>query len=322
MIKNKRILLTGGAGFIGTKIAEKYYLDNKILIYDSFRRNSLVHSNQLNHKNVTVMNGDVLDTKKLISAFDEFKPTHIIHLAAIAGIDNVISHPVETLRINVLGTINVLDVSLKYCDQIERFIDISTSEVFGSHAFKVEENENTNLAPVGEARWTYSISKLIGEHFVHAYNKEYALKTVSIRPFNIYGPGQVGEGAIHQFVNRAINNQQIQIHGDGDQIRSWCYIDDFIQGLSLCLEKNEAIGKTFNIGNPRGTVTISMLASLIVDAANSKSKIIYVPKHYADVELRIPNIDRAKEVLGYKPQVELIEGMSRTIEWYKANAEK
>lgn len=318
-MKNKRILLTGGAGFIGTKIAEKYYLENEIIIYDSFRRNSLMHSSQLNHENVTVVKGDILDTALLQETFERYRPTHVIHLAAIAGIDNVISHPVDTLRINVLGTVNVLDIALKYADEIERFVDISTSEVFGSYSYKSEETSNTNLAPVGEARWTYSISKLIGEHFVHAYQKEFGLKTVSIRPFNIYGPGQVGEGAIHQFAIRAIRDEEIQIHGDGDQIRSWCYIDDFIEGLCLCLEHTEAVGKTFNIGNPRGTVTISMLASLIVDISKSKSSINYVPKHYADVELRIPNIERAKEVLAYQPKVELQEGLARTIEWYKQN---
>ena len=318
-MKNKRILLTGGAGFIGTKIAEQYYLENEILIYDSFRRNSLRHSEELKHPNVSIVEGDVLNVNLLEKTFEEFNPTHVIHLAAIAGIDNVISHPVETLRVNVLGTVNVLDVAKKYANSIERFIDISTSEVFGSYAFKVEESGNTNLAPVGEARWTYSISKLIGEHFVHAYHKEFGLNTVSIRPFNIFGPGQVGEGAIHQFVIRAIRNEEIQIHGDGDQIRSWCYIDDFIQGLCLCLSNEDAIGKTFNIGNPRGTITIYMLADLIVKAAKSDSKIVYVPKNYADVELRIPNVDRAKEVLEYSPSIDLYEGILRTIEWYRDN---
>ena len=109
----------------------------------------------------------------------------------------------------------------------------------------------------------------------------------------------------------------MEIHGDGDQIRSWCYIDDFIEGVILCLEKEEAIGQAFNIGNPKGTTTISMLAKLIKEISGSNSKIIYVPKTYVDVELRIPSIDKAKTILGYNPKIELEEGIKRTIEWYR-----
>ena len=110
----------------------------------------------------------------------------------------------------------------------------------------------------------------------------------------------------------------LQIHGDGDQIRSWCYIDDFVDGILLCLNKKEAIGHSFNIGNPRGTVTISMLAELIKRIANSKSEIVYVPKNYVDVELRIPNVDKAKEILGYEPKYDLAKGLEKTIEWYRS----
>lgn len=97
----------------------------------------------------------------------------------------------------------------------------------------------------------YSVSKLAAEHLSHSYYKEYGMPVVTVRPFNIYGPGQVGEGAIHQFIVGAIADEQMQIHGDGDQIRSWCYVEDFIKGIMLCLEKEEAIGQSFNIGNPR-----------------------------------------------------------------------
>ncbi len=107
------------------------------------------------------------------------------------------------------------------------------------------------------------------------------------------------------------------MHGDGDQIRSWCYIDDFVDGVMLCLEKKEAIGKTFNIGNPRGTVTINALAELIVLLSNSNSRIVYVPKGYADVEIRIPSIKTAQEILDFNPRVNLRDGIIRTIEWYR-----
>lgn len=315
MIKNKRILLTGGAGFIGTKLCEVLSEKNKILIYDNLNRNSIKNTKLLDRDNIRLIEGDILDFQHIKEVVNEFKPQIIIHLAAVAGIDTVIRNPVNTMQVNMIGTYNILE-SIKNLN-IERFIDFSTSEVFGSYAYKVDEKHTTNLAPVGEARWTYSVSKLAGEHLAHSYYKQYGLPIVTVRPFNIYGPGQVGEGAVHHFVKRAIVNEEIQIHGDGDQIRSWCYIDDFVQGILLCIEKDEAVGNSFNIGNPKGTITISMLAKLVKDIAKSKSKIVYILKTYVDVELRIPSIDKAKEILGYIPKYDLEVGIERTINWYR-----
>lgn len=317
MIENKKVLLTGGAGFIGTKICGLLCEKNEILIFDNLNRNSIEKTDLLSKENVSLVQGDILDFPLIKAKIDEFKPNIVIHLAAVAGIDTVIKNPVKTMKVNMIGTYNVLEALRDNISNVERFIDFSTSEVFGSYAYKVDERSTTNLAPVGEARWTYSVSKLAGEHLAHSYHKEYGLPIVSVRPFNIYGPGQVGEGAIHQFVIRAINNEQMQIHGDGDQIRSWCYVDDFVNGIMLCLEKEEAVGHTFNIGNPRGTITIAMLAQIIKQIANSESEIIYVPKNYVDVELRIPSIQKAKEILGYEAKFDLVEGLEKTIEWYK-----
>lgn len=261
--------------------------------------------------------GDILDSNRLEAAVRLFDPDIVVHLAAIAGIDTVIRSPVQTMTVNMIGTYNVLSALKKYAAHLERLINLSTSEVFGSYAYKVEEESTTNLQPVGEARWTYAVSKLAGEHLAHSYYEEYRLPVVSVRPFNIYGPGQVGEGAIHQFVVRAIQNEEICVHGEGDQIRSWCYIDDLVSGLLLCMERKEAIGDFFNIGNPRGTITVSMLAQLVRKIANSSSVIRYVPKTYVDVELRIPSIEKARTKLGYQPVFDLPSGLKKTIEWYR-----
>lgn len=316
-MKNKKIFLTGGAGFIGSSICKLLCENNEILIYDNLSRNSIKDTSLLNKKNINLIQGDILNYPSLKKAVDDFRPNVIIHLAAIAGIDTVIKNPVNTMKVNMIGTYNILEAIKDYANSIDRFIDFSTSEVFGSYAYKVDENSTTNLAPVGDARWTYSVSKLAGEHLAHSYYKEYGLKVITIRPFNIYGPGQVGEGAVHQFIVRAIKNEKIQIHGDGDQIRSWCYIDDFISGIKLCIEKEEAVGNSFNIGNPRGTITIGMLAQLIKQIANSQSEIIYIPKNYVDVELRVPNINKAVELLDFKPKYDLFEGLKITIDWYR-----
>ncbi len=319
MITGKRVFLTGGAGFIGTRLCSLLCENNHVMLFDNLWRNSIERSGLLQHPNVELVTGDILDTEILNRTLKNFQPNVVIHLAAIAGIDTVIKNPVTTMKVNVIGTYNILE-AIKHKGELERFVDFSTSEVFGSYAYKVDETSTTNLAPVGEARWTYSVSKLAGEHLSHSYFKEYGLPAVSVRPFNVYGPGQVGEGAVHVFVTRALRGLDLQIHGDGDQIRSWCFIDDFVDGILLCLEKEEAIGHSFNIGNPKGTVTISMLAELIVRIAQSSSKIVHVPKGYVDVELRIPSIEKARKILGYEPRYNLTDGLIKTIEWYRANS--
>lgn len=318
VIKNKKIFLTGGSGFIGTKIVERLIEDNKIVVYDTLQRNSLKNTNMIEHPNLNLIKGDVLDFEKLK---DSIKGSEIvIHLAAIAGIDTVIKSPTKTMNVNYIGTSNVLK-AVNELENIFRFIDFSTSEVYGSYAYKRDESDVTTMGAVGEARWTYSISKLAAEHLTHSYHTEYGLPTISIRPFNIYGPGQVGEGAIHNFINRAISNEDILIHGDGDQIRSWCYVDDIVDGIMLCLENEQGIGQVFNIGNPRATTTILSLAEKIKSIAQSSSEIVFVPKNYVDVELRIPDIKKSKELLGYSPKIDLNEGLKRTIEWYRENSQ-
>ena len=317
-IKNKRVLLTGGAGFIGSTLASKLHKDNEILIYDNFHRDSLSDKG-LPSKHIKIVRGDVLDLPLLTKTSQDFKPQVVVHLAAIAGIDTVILNPINTMEVNMIGTLNLLKSLEKYSSKLERVLDFSTSEVLGAYAYKSTEKSSTNFAPVGEARWTYSISKVAGEHLVHSYYKVKGYPCVTIRPFNIYGPGQVGEGAIQIFIKNAVKNKTIQIHGDGDQIRSWCYIDDMLQGIEICLTKKKAVGEIFNIGNPKGTVTISSLAEKIITLCPTKSKIKYVPKNYVDVELRIPSIEKATELLGYVPKVDLNEGIKRTFAWYKKN---
>ena len=314
MIKNKKIVLTGGAGFIGTALINQLIEENEIVVYDTLQRNALKETNLLNHPNLILIQDNVLNGEKLKEAIDG--SNIVIHLAAIAGIDTVIKSPTMTMKVNMIGTYNVLEAAM-VLDNVECFVDFSTSEVYGSYAYKLGEGDTTTMGAVGEARWTYAISKLAGEHLAHSYYKEFGLPVVSLRPFNIYGPMQVGEGAIHAFITRALRNEDIQIHGDGDQIRSWCYVDDVVDGILLSLEKKEAIGHVFNIGNPKGTITILSLAQKIVDIYESKSEIVFVPKSYVDVELRIPDIEKAKKILGYMPKIDLDEGLRRTIDWYR-----
>ena len=314
MISNKRVLITGGAGFIGTSLALRLVDDNDIVIFDNLHRNAMKGTSLESHPRVTFIQGDVLDEAALNAAVEGCDI--VIHMASIAGVDTVMKNPVLTMKVSLLGTYNALEAAHR-SGQCERFIDFSTSEVFGRYAFRVTEGDATQLGAVGEARWTYAVSKLATEHLAMNYYKQYGLPALSIRPFNIYGPRQVGSGAVHHFIVRALRGEDLVIHNDGAQIRSWCYIDDIVDGILLSMVRDEAVGQTFNIGNPRSTVTIYHLAREIVRLAESSSALRHVEWNFPDVELRVPAIDKARELLGYEPEIDLHDGLLRTIAWYK-----
>ena len=315
-MEGKHIFITGGAGFIANTLIQRLIEKNRITVYDNFHRDTLTGSGFASHPNINVIKGDVLDAQLLTASMKGADV--VIHAAGIAGIDTVIKDPVRTMQVNMMGTANALEAA-KVNGIKERFIDFSTSEVFGSMAFKSSENDQTVAGSAGEARWTYAVSKLAGEHLAHAYYHQYKLPVVTIRPFNVYGPGQTGEGAIQIFIRRALKNEVIRIDGDGNQIRAWCYVDDFVDCLFCCLENPAAIGQSFNIGNARAVITILGLAQTVCRVLDSKSQIVFDPPLSADIALRIPSVDKTKDLLGFKAQIDLEEGIKRTAAWMKAH---
>jgi len=317
-LTGKRILITGGAGFIGTTLARTLVDANEILAYDNLHRDALGGTDLADHPNFTFQQGDVLDADALRTAAAGV--THIVHCAGIAGVDTVLQSPVRTMRVNMIGTFNALEAALATQDTLERLVDFSTSEVFGTQAFRVAETSVTVTGSVGEARWTYAVSKLAGEHMAHAYHAELGVPTTTVRPFNVYGPGQIGGGAIRAFIEAALAGRDLTIHGDGSQIRAWTYVDDMVEGTLLALEHPNAVGESFNIGNARSAVTIFDLAQRIKRLSGAGGEIVFQPLHYTDVELRIPNVDKARELLGFETAVELDEGLTRTIAWYRQRA--
>jgi UDP-glucose 4-epimerase len=316
MLENKTIFITGGAGFIANTLIKHYVASNKIVVYDNFHRDTLTASGLSDHPNVKIVKGDVLDFELLKNSMAG--ADIVIHAAGIAGIDTVIKNPVQTMRVNMIGTSNALEAA-RQNNVEDRFVDFSTSEVFGSMAFRSTELDSTVAGSAGEARWTYAVSKLAGEHLAHAYYSQYKLPVVTVRPFNVYGPGQTGEGAIQIFIKRALKNEDIKIDGDGNQIRAWCYVDDFVDCLIRCIEDPKAIGESFNLGNARAVITILGLAQTVCRVLKSESKIIFDVPLSADIAIRIPSVEKTWEVLGFKAKVDLEEGVLNTAEWMKSS---
>jgi UDP-glucose 4-epimerase len=318
LLSGKRIFITGGAGFIGTTLARRLVDANEVVALDNLHRDSLTGTELAEHRNFRFHQADVLDT----DAVSELArgATHIVHCAAIAGVDTVLESPVRTMRVNLIGTYNALEAAVATQDTLERFLDFSTSEVFGTHAFRVSEGQVSTIGSVGEARWTYAVSKLAGEHMAHAYHDELRLPDRHGAPVQRLRPRadrRRRDPRVHRGCARRAGPRHPRRRS---QIRAWCYVDDMVDACLLCLERAEAVGQTFNIGNPRSTVTIWDLAQRIKRLTGAPGEIVFQPLHYADVELRIPNVEKARELLGFEPRVELDDGLGRTIAWYRQRA--
>src|SRR5438309_3597000 len=311
-IEGRTIFITGGAGFIGSTLIGRLVEKNHIVVYDNLSRNSLQDKEFHDHPNLRLIKGDILDFESLCRGMEG--ADIVVHCAAIAGIDTVIKSPTTTMRVNMVGSANVLEAASRLQD-CKRVVCFSTSEVFGSSAFRSNETDHTVVGPVGEARWTYAGSKLAEEHLALAYFEEKWLPTTVLRPFNVYGPGQVGEGALRTFVLRAIRNQPIDIHGDGTQIRAWCYVDDMVDGVLLAMIHPKAVGESFNIGNQRAVETIYGLANTVIRVVGSKSPINFTRKDYVDIELRVPSVVKSRALLGFEAKIDLEEGIRRTAEY-------
>jgi len=290
--------------------------DNQIVVVDNLIRNHGFHDQIIQkHPNLTIHILDVAEhniSDHITS--DDFD--YIVHAAAIAGIYTVGKKPTVTLRTNTLGTINMLDFALKQKNLL-RFVDFSTSEIFGDRDEVCTEDSLAHIGPIGQDRWGYAASKLIGEYFSNAYFKEFGLKTTTIRPMNIYGGGQLGEGALGNFIMKALRGEDLIIHGLGDQVRSWCHIDDFVDGVLLCLTHDRAVGESFNLGNDEQVVTIKTLAEMVLNTIHTNSKIVNENELKEDIKIRKVSCAKAREFLGFTPKIDIQSGILKTSASYK-----
>ncbi len=310
MIRGKRILITGGNGFIGAALATRLSPHNDVTLLDL----SFSGDNDLSQARRVV--ADITDENALIGIARGNQI--IIHTAAKIGVKEVIGDALATLHTNYTGTANLLRASLlnPYC---ERVISFSTSEVFGANSSNVAENSTSIFPSIQDARWCYGAGKLAAEHLAFGYYRQHGLPIVIVRPFNVFGEGRVGDYAMLNLILRALHGDDLAIYGNGTQIRAWCHIDDFCFAIIRCMESEKAIGQAFNIGNPHNTVTVYDLAQRVIRACGSMSRITFVPLNFTDIELRIPDISKAKSILGFNPGVGLDEGLERTVNWARKN---
>jgi len=314
-IRNKNILITGGAGFIGSSLAERLARNNGVVLLDRLFQNQPVAFTSLQkNPNVRFVEADILETKVLNSEAAE--ADIVIHAAAIVGVGRVCNYPRETLETNFEGTSRILK-ALERNRRLERFVYFSTSEVFGVNSFRVHEDTPTAVGPAAEARWSYAIAKLAGEHLVKAYHRQANMPVATVRPFNVFGPRRLGSHAILGFVLNALAGTPLEVHGDGSQIRSWCYIEDFCDALIEMIARPSAIGEDFNIGNPANTLTVFQLAQKVVELTGGRSSIMFMESPFPDIEIRVPSLEKARQILGFQPKYDIDRGLELTVDWYR-----
>jgi UDP-glucose 4-epimerase len=294
-----KVLITGGSGFIGTNLTKSLKDKHEVTIFDL---------NDPQIENIQYIKGDICNQEHVIDSIKDFDI--VIHLAAAVGVSNTDNHPTKTLDFNIQGTRNVLDACTK--NNIKKLIFSSSSEVYGE-PIKLPISELDSPIPIT----TYGISKLVAEEYIKAYSKTFGLAFTILRFFNAYGSGQSTNFVIPNLVKLALNNQPITIHHDGSQIRSFCHIDDIIQGISLVFEKGN--NEIFNIGNDSEPISIKELGTKIISMTNSQKTHIEIPfeqseRNRKEILNRIPSIEKAKKLLGYKPTVSLHDGIENVIE--------
>jgi UDP-glucose 4-epimerase len=317
-----RVLITGGAGFVGSHLAEAL-LDrgDEVFIIDNLSTGSIdnvVHLKQNPRFHYTI---DSVSNEPVLAELID-RADIVVHLAAAVGVKLIVEQPVHTIETNVHGT----EVVLKHASKKKKLVLIaSTSEVYGKSAdVPFREDADLVLGPTAKHRWAYACSKMIDEFLALAYWKERKLPVIVVRLFNTVGPRQTGQYGmvIPNFVRQALAGQPITVFGDGKQSRSFTYVGDVVRAMVALIDEPRAVGQVFNIGNGN-EVTIRELAEKVKKMTGSSSEIVMVPYDQAyeagfeDMPRRLPDIGRIQALVGYRPTVDLDETLTRVIEHFR-----
>jgi UDP-glucuronate decarboxylase len=308
----KRILITGGAGFLGSHLSKKLLEEgNEVLCVDNLytgRKQNI--AKLLDHSNFEFLRHDIINP--LYVEVDE-----IYNLASPASPVHYQFDPVQTTKTSVLGAINLLGLAKRLKAKI---LQASTSEVYGDPSVHPQpENYWGNVNPIGP-RACYDEGKRCAETLFFDYHRQHNLQIKVMRIFNTYGPHmQANDGrVVSNFIMQALQNEPITIYGDGSQTRSFCYVDDLIRGMHKLMNTGDHVTGPINIGNPN-EFTMLELAHAVIELTNSSSSIIFKPLPTDDPRQRKPDISRAREVLNWEPKVELREGLMKTIHYFESN---
>ena len=299
-----KYLLTGGAGFIGSYLSE-FLIErgDSVTVID----NLSTGKNRLNNS-VQFIEGSIFDDILMDTLIS--KNDHVLHLAAAVGVLNIVNNPLESLRTNIKGTENILELCSKYNKPV---LFTSTSEVYGkNNAVPLNEESDRVLGSPLLSRWSYSEAKAVDESMAYFYFQEKGLQVRLVRLFNTVGPRQVGQYGmvVPRFVTAALRNESIQVYGSGDQIRCFCHVADAIRALLLVIDSEKAIGQVFNVGNNQ-QISIMDLAKKVIEITGSKSEIKKIPYSEAypagfeDMQRRVPDISKITNLLGWSPEIGL-----------------
>ena len=303
-----KYLITGGAGFIGSYLAEKLITrGDPVMVFDNLSTGSAENLSGIENK-IKFEQGDILDKAaidKLVSESD-----YVVHLAAALGVFNIVNRPLESLKTNLQGSENVLEA----CDKHKKPVLIaSTSEIYGKNdKVPLNEEDDRIIGHPLKSRWSYSEAKAVDESLAYFYYLENKLPIRIVRFFNTVGPRQVGHYGmvVPRFVSAALKDEPLSVYGSGDQIRCFCHVDDAVRALLLVMDSEKAIGEVFNVGNNR-QISIMELARKVIEITGSKStieKIAYeeaYPEGFEDMQRRVPDISKINRVLGWKPEINL-----------------
>lgn len=321
-----RVLVTGGAGFIGSHLVKKLIdLNYSVITLDNLSTGQQTFLNEvINHPNHVFVHGSVLDRNLLESLIE--KCDIVFHLAAVLGVKNTVDNPLKVIEGNIDGTRNVLELAFSKNIKV---IFASTSEVYGKNKqLPFSENSSRVLGPTTTHRWCYATAKALDEHLCFAYADK-GLPVTVVRYFNAYGPRAMASqygGVIPKFITAALIGDDITVYGTGEQTRCFTYIDDMIRGTLLCVDAKYN-NQIFNIGMNE-VISINQLAQRIKTLSKSTSSIVHIPyeeafgKGYEDTPNRIPDLTKAKKLLNFSPAIAINEGLKRTISWYKSELDK
>ena len=305
-----RILVTGGAGFIGSHLCERLVSDgHEVTTIDNFSTGNAANLKNLSaSESFTIVEGSILDSATLNPLIQD--SDYVFHLAAAVGVFNIVNNPLESLLTNIRGTENVLESA--FATKTPVFLT-SSSEVYGKNiSDSLKESDDRILGSPVTLRWSYSEAKAIDESLAYAYFVEKQLETRIVRFFNTVGPRQLGAYGmvVPRFVKAALSNEPITIYGDGNQTRCFAHVFDVIDAVIAIAFAENTVGKVINIGNDY-EISINDLAKRIIDKTGSKSEIVFVPyaeaygDGFEDMERRVPNIDLINQLVGWKPQRDL-----------------